>query len=389
MCWIVLVGIISSQVRHLLQLIQILSWGVPVIPCQGICPSEFCWQVLPRTDTSSGIILLVWIQQNKWVCKHTFFFLLIDLRTYFPKIWCLKSNWKLRFIVLWLLLFIFFRLREKIGDGIQGYVWWPRRGNSPQSKGTLPVAVPHKMWSWIEFLLMPECRRLDPFLSNSCQSTLPPCLLNEDSWTAFFPLWVSLTYRTPSLATFFLIFCSRILLNSKGVSFSEQWLLLPPKVSSHSFVKHRVKPVHFQVSSKHTLALQCTVMKLSLVALFSLHCWASSALREFLAHRPWVCLFSLLQLWRHMLQDLHGRCHGPSTVAGDGGNCLNSLTIQGLCYVCGHTLICLGCCSSLAAFLSLLCLQGHTNLTSLGEACSLCFPAVLGTGLHNGTYCWS
>lgn len=36
----------------------------------------------------------------------------------------------------------------------------------------------------------------------------------------------------------------------------------------------------------------------------------------------------------------------PSTVARGGGNCLNSSTIQGLCYVRGHTLICLGCCSS-------------------------------------------
>lgn len=109
----------------------------------------------------------------------TRFFLLIDLGTYFPKIWCLKSNKKLRFILLWLLLLIFFfRLREKIGDGIQGYIWWPRRGNSPQSKGSLPIAVPHKMCSWKESLLRPELRRLDPRLFNRYLSTLRPRLLN-------------------------------------------------------------------------------------------------------------------------------------------------------------------------------------------------------------------
>lgn len=101
-----------------------------------------------------------------------------------------------------------------------------------------------------------------------------------------------------------------------------------------------------------------------------------SALRVSLARRPWVCLSFLLQLWRHMVQALHGCSHGPSTVTGDGG--LNFSTVQGLCYVRGHTLICLGCCSSRSCLLEpTLSSRSHKSHLPWGSL-QLVFPSSAG-----------
>lgn len=109
---------------------------------------------------------------------------------------------------------------------------------------------------------------------------------------------------------------------------------------------------------------------------FSLHYWALSALRVSWTHRPWVCLSFLLQLWRHKMQVLHGLSHGPSTVAGDAG--LHSSTVQGLCHVRRHTLICLDCCSSHSCLLEpTLSSRSHKSHLPWGSL-QLVFPSSAG-----------
>lgn len=82
---------------------------------------------------------------------------------------------------------------------------------------------------------------------------------------------------------------------------------------------------------------------LSLVSLLSLHYCVLSALRSLhlFQGRLWhmATRLSFPFHCEDIVQYLHGCSHDPSIVAMDDKTCLNSSNIQGLSYVCGHTLI--------------------------------------------------